>query len=85
MAPQLLCRVIPLRGSLFHIKSLLPIPLLCLIAMVEDTRLLLVESDEELGQFVEEFVEDSLGFEATNVSVEEIDLNTVPDSVIENN
>jgi hypothetical protein len=53
--------------------------------MVEDTRLLLVESDEELGQFVEEFVEDSLGLEATNVSVEEIDLNTVPNSVIENN
>jgi len=53
--------------------------------MVEDTRLLLVESDEELGQFVEEFVEDSIGLKTTKVSVEEIDLNTVPNIVIENN
>lgn len=51
--------------------------------MVEDKRLLLVEANGDLGQFVEQYIEDTLGGEDTDVSVSEIDPNAVPDDVIE--
>lgn len=52
-------------------------------AMVENKRLLLVESDERLGQFLEESLEDYLCGESNNVSVTEVDPNAVPDDVME--
>jgi len=51
--------------------------------MVEDKRVLLVEADENLGQFVEQQAETSLGGEETNVSVTEVDPNTIPDNLLD--
>lgn len=43
--------------------------------MFQDTRLLLVQSDEELGQFLDTSVEAFIGGSDTDVRVSEIDPN----------
>jgi hypothetical protein len=50
--------------------------------MVEDSRVLVVHADERLGQFVETSVETALGGEESDVSVEEVDPNVVPEEVL---
>ena len=53
-----------------------------LTAMVEDTRLLRVEADSPLGQFVEESVERTLEDDGRDVRVTELDPNMVPDRLL---
>lgn len=60
-------------------KSLIPVPPLCRYAMAQDTRVLIVESDERLGQFLTDSVEQFVGSPTANVSVREVDPNTFPD------
>lgn len=47
--------------------------------MAKDKRVLIVESDESLGQFLDVSIEQFLGVDA---NVEEIDPNIVPDDLL---
>lgn len=48
--------------------------------MTQDTRILVVEADEQLDQFLTESIEQFIGGETTNVRVREVDPNTVSDT-----
>ncbi len=51
--------------------------------MAQDTRIVRIDADENLGQFLEQTIESCIGREDTNVSVSEIDPNIVSEDLLE--
>jgi hypothetical protein len=50
---------------------------------MSDTRILKIESEEDLGQFVDKSVEAQLSGDDSDVRVEEVDPNMIPSGLLE--